>query len=456
MTLKSRFSIWFSVLFTLVVGILFLSIFKLFSDYRQEDFNERLANHADQKAKELDWIVSKNGSLNPAFIPKGNSNLVNQKFVIFNQKSELIYTSDAADLILGNAEELLSKPDFAPIYFLDGNSEVHVGKYNIGGQDYLIAIKAEDFYGNAKLEYLRNLLIWAFVFGLISVLVLANFIVRRALLPMDRLRETIQNTTFQNLNKPINIGSKRDEISMLAKSFNHLLVRLEKSSRLQREFTGNASHELRTPMARISSQLQNLLQDKGLSEQFRQVLFSIKDDTDQLAQIVTSLLILSRMDEADARKNFVSVRVDEIIFEASDDFSRQNPEFRMAFEIDNRSSDETSLEVWGDEVLLKIAFTNLLKNGFLYSDDKTVHVTLIQEEHGFMLNFRNNGPVPRFENTNSMFQAFARGSNSQNRPGSGLGLRIVQRIIHYHQAEVYYHSEGDNDNQITIQFTNMG
>ncbi|MCA0427566.1 MAG: HAMP domain-containing histidine kinase [Bacteroidetes bacterium] len=456
MTLKSRFSIWFSILFSLVVGILFLSIFKLFADYRREDFKERLSAQADQKARELDWIASKSDVLNPALIKMGNANLVNQKFVLYNQKAELVFTSDASDLIISNPGELLNKTDFVPVYFQEGSAEVFVCRYNIGDQDYLIAVKAEDFYGNAKLNYLRNLLLWAFVLGLLTVILLANLIVRRALMPMDRLRDTIQNTTFQNLNKPIHIGSKRDEISTLAKSFNHLLVRLEKSSRLQREFTGNASHELRTPMARISSQLQNLLQDKELSDNQRHVLFSIKDDTDQLAQIVTSLLILSRMDEADARKNFVSVRVDEIIFEASDDFSRQNPDFRMAFEIDNRSSEETSLEVWGDEVLLKIAFSNLLKNGYLYSDDKTVHVTLIQEEHGFMLNFRNNGPVPRFENSNSMFQAFARGSNSQNLPGSGLGLRIVQRIIHYHQAEVYYHSEGDNDNQITIQFSNLG
>jgi signal transduction histidine kinase len=124
----------------------------------------------------------------------------------------------------------------------------------------------------------------------------------------------------------------------------------------------------------------------------------------------------------------------------------------MQFDVQNHTNEELSLELMGDETLLKIAFSNLIKNAYSYSDNKQVKINIAKENDGFLIQIENSGPIPEFPNNAAMFQAFSRGVNSLNKPGSGLGLRIVQRIVHYHGAEIYYQALNNNLNQMNVKF----
>jgi signal transduction histidine kinase len=269
---------------------------------------------------------------------------------------------------------------------------------------------------------------------------------------MDRLREKVQEITFQNLNNPIQFENKKDEISALASAFNHMLERIDKAYKRQREFTGNASHELRTPIARIGTQVENLLTEKTLDSQFKNSLKSVHEDVYHLSDVVTSLLILSRLDEGVKTDNFKPVRIDEIIFDIADKLVKIWPDFKLQFDIKNKTNDELIFDVNGDDTLLKIAMTNLFKNAYTYSDNHQVKVTYELTENTQIIQVFNSGEVPSFKDNSPMFQAFSRGSNSYDKPGSGLGLRIIQRILSYHQAGISFKNPGQNQNLFEVKF----
>ncbi|MFY8022273.1 MAG: HAMP domain-containing sensor histidine kinase [Bacteroidia bacterium] len=452
MNLKNRFTLSFSLLFSLFFGIVLFVVYQLFSDFRKEDYYDRLLEKVNQVAYSLrvqSFSSSHHFSNSDILI---SNKLSYQKVAIFDAKLNMVFQSDTVNPINILPQELAELTVDKPFYGIKNNREI-VGKLFMDEtQSRLIAVEAEDVYGYAKLHYLRDLLIWAFVSGLILVWLLSYYLSRSVLAPMDRLREKVQEITFQNLNNPISFRNRRDEISALSRAFNHMLERIDRAYHRQKEFTGNASHELRTPIARISTQIENIIQDKNLPDEFKKQIISVYEDVDQLSDIVTSLLILSRLDEADKKSQFKMLRVDEVVFDAADKIRKSFPDIKIQFDIQNQTKQELLLEVLGDETLLKIAFTNLIKNAYSYSDNKQVSILINQNEEDYHIQIENSGPVPVFPNNGAMFQAFSRGNNSLNKSGSGLGLRIVQRIIHYHSAEVFYTSNNDNNNQMNLRF----
>ena len=114
--------------------------------------------------------------------------------------------------------------------------------------------------------------------------------------------------------------------------------------------------------------------------------------------------------------------------------------------------DELIFDVNGDDTLLKIAMTNLFKNAYTYSDNHQVKVTYELTENTQIIQVYNSGEVPIFKDNSPMFQAFSRGDNSYDKPGSGLGLRIIQRILSYHNASIVFISPGLNQNLFEVKF----
>ena len=146
------------------------------------------------------------------------------------------------------------------------------------------------------------------------------------------------------------------------------------------------------------------------------------------------------------------MRIDEIIFSSAEFLKKFYPDLKIHFEIINQTNGEDKLEVKGDESLLKIAINNLLKNAYLYSDNKEVYIKIIQEENRINLFFENTGRTPDTKDTYELFDPFVRGSNAIQSKGFGLGLSIVKRIIQYNEAEILYNINIPNFNQIKVTF----
>lgn len=450
MNLKQRFSIIFSSLFSLLLGLVMLLIFSLFSQFRSEEFEQRLEEKAITSIRLLIEVQEVDYQLLKIIDQHTINQLYNEKLIIFNDSLELIYSSLDDAVINWSVDDLNYLKEHRTFFKRGGDFDLYGMYYDSNDKDYFAMVTAEDKYGNRKLEYLKYLLTGAFLLGTISVWTLSFYLSRKSLLPLDLVKSKIQEITDKNLQVRLPEENKQDEIQTLSHSFNQMLDRIERAYSRQKEFTANASHELRTPIARVVAQLGNILNDQTLTEETRKTFRSISEDVYQLSEVVTSLLLLSRLDARQDISSFRNIRLDEVVYSSSSTLSKNNPHYRLHFEIVNNSDAELNFEIRGDETLLKIAADNLLKNAYSYSDNGQVKCILMQNRENLQLIFSNTGETPKIADPHLLFQPFARGSNTADKPGSGLGLMIVKRILDYHGAEISYHLPDDHTNEIVV------
>lgn len=452
MNLKKRFSIIFSCLFSLLLGSVMIAVYYLFAEFRTEEFADRLAEKAETTAKLL--IVVKEIDYNLQKIIDRNSinRMYREHTEIFDEHEKIIYNSN------DSTEAKWPQADFERVL---KNHRFHKknGRYDVVGlyfsyqnHFYYVFISAEDTFRIRKLAYLKYMLVGAFLIGTLLVWLLSLSLSQQILRPLDDFRKQIQDINDNDLSIRLSTTKQQEEINELARSFNQMMDRIDFAYKRQREFTGNASHELRTPIARITAQLENLLHKQDLPIGLRENLRSISEDTFQLSEIVSSLVALTHVNNSDNSLSFKKVRLDETVFAAAVDLSAIYTDFKLKFEIENKTNRETDLEIPGDDTLLKIVLLNLFKNAYIYSDNHNVECLIRQKSEFIELIIINTGEVPDIEDTSLLFTAFYRGSNANKVPGSGIGLSIVRRVLQYHQATIGYQIIDSNTNMVLVTF----
>ena len=452
MNLKQRFSFSFSLLYSVILAALLFVVYTQFANFRKEEIQNRLKEKAQTTLKLLVEVKQVDYQLLKLIDSNTINNLYNEKVLIFNDTFGLIYSS-IDDAVINWDRKLLKRvQDEDYIYMTENEYDIVGIESQYQGKVYLVLISAEDKFGNRNLVYLKYLFIIAFVIGLVLVWALSFYLSKEALAPLDLFKGKVQNISENNLSTRIEDTGRKDEITELSRAFNMMIDRIDKSFQYQKSFVGSASHELRTPLSKISAQLENLMQNPDFPSKYIPILSSINEDTQQLSDIVTSLLILSKLEKENTSKAFSDVRIDEIIFSSAEFLKKFYPDLKIHFEIINETKGEDKLEIKGDESLLKIAINNLLKNAYLYSDTKEVFIKIIQEQNRINLYFENTGKTPDIKDTYELFDPFVRGSNAIQSKGFGLGLSIVKRIIQYNEAEILYNINSPNFNQIKVTF----
>ena len=452
-SLKQRFTINFSILLSVILAVVLTTIYSIFSQYRRTEFKLRLEEKALSTAALLaDLNVSKQDALE---ILDQNSvdKLYNNRILVFDNDLNLIYSSVSGATQIPSAGDLQLLRTKGSFFFSDNK----IGRFGMArklsaDKMLYVLVTAEDKSGQRLLWFLGYLLLGAFITGTVSVVILARSLSGRILLPLKQIQERITHISEKRLHIRLEEKRNNDEIDKLARAFNDMMDRIDSSYKQQKEFTDNASHELRTPVTRIIMQIQNLIKHESHSEKTLQYLDSIMMDSNQIADTISSLLLLSRINNANTSDFFPPCRLDEIIFEALQSISKTYPDVRTLFNIENTSDNEIDFELKGDANLLKIVFINLFKNAYLYSIEKLIKVTLIQEENVLKVKVVNDGEVIVPSDRKNLFQAFARGKNSKNIQGTGLGLRITERILNYHHATIEYEATDQNGNCFTVSF----
>ncbi len=454
MNLKQRFALYFSILFSTILAVVLIVVFSLFSHYRTDQFKLRLEEKVLSTIKLLVDVQLPNRQMMKILDQNPIDKLYNEKVLVFNHQGVLIYCNMGNAVVDWNPKDIEFLKENKRFYRHQDNIDIfgvfHDSRDN--NKDFYLLISAEDRYAKNQLQFLGYSLIGAFIFGTISVMLLSYYVSVKSFSTLDRFRNRISEISEKKLHLRLEDSGKNDEINSLAKSFNQMMDRIDVSYKQQKEFTDNASHELRTPVARITMQLHNLLKLEKHNPNTEKYLFSIQDDTNRMADIISSLLLLSRIDKKRAADIMPVCRIDEAIFEAMQTSQKTYPDYRISFNIESEVTDEPSLEIKGDMNLLKIVFINLLKNAYLYSSDKQVDILIRQELMAVRVMITNKGKTLSEAEQQNIFKSFSRGQNARNIDGTGLGLRIVDRILHYHNAEIKYDIPEADVNRFTLLF----
>ena len=453
MSLKQQFAIYSSILFSAILAIVLILVLWLFSRFRKEEFHLRLEEKAFSTIELLIDVKMSERHVLEIIDKNAVDKLFNDNILVFNKDKKLVYCNIGGEPVKYSINDLNQLQRRGQYYISDGTIDKLGIYYNKNANQYFVIVAAEDKYGNKQLEYLQYLLALAFILGTVSIIILSYTLSARILLLLENFQKRITGISENKLHVRLEESGKNDEIDHLAHAFNQMMERIDASYKQQKEFTDNASHELRTPITRIMMQIQNLLKHEEHSENTVRYLESIMNDSNQMADTISSLLLLSRIDKNNLNKFLPPCRLDEVIFDAINTILKTYPDFHIIFNIENQSMNETNVEIKGDANLLKIVFVNLLKNAYLYSNNKQVTVIMKQEVSVLKVEITNTGKTLSNTEQESIFKAFSRGVNAQNIPGTGLGLRIAERIVHYHNAAISYNVTSESENCFFIVFS---
>lgn len=449
MTIKSKISFYISILFTILFGVVCIIIITLSSNFRKQEFEERLNEKAVNTIKLLTEVKQFDKNLLKIIDQNTVNQLYDEKTLVFDEDFNLIYSSLDDTKIDWTIEDLEYLKKNKSFFKKHDTNEIYGFFYDTNYKDYYALVSANDNYGKRKLNFLIYLLIGAYLFFTALTWILTFYIIRKQLIPLQNFHKKISEINILNLETSLETESdSKNEINLLSNEFNFMINRISDAYQKQKEFTAQASHELRTPIARISAQLENQLQNTD--EKTKAVLKTIFSDIDQLNELINSLLILSKIDSKNS-KSIEKTRVDEALYESIQKVNTQFKEFKINLIFDESETLFDLLEINGNQKLLEIAFSNLLKNAYLYSDDKTAKVEIKIEEGRLVLKISNSGKTLTITEQKNLFQPFMRGKNALKSNGLGLGLRIVNRILNVYGYTIRYTST-ENSNTFQINF----
>ncbi len=449
MNLKFRFALLFTLLVAVIISGAMTAIYFLYHDYRKEDFYKRVEQQA-QQTYTYHFDDRYQDSVVQLLNLRSGSQLYDEEDYIVDASLNVLYRfPDTAKFFL-NKSHLISAKEVITERF-SVNEKEGIIKYFPSSDVYVVSV-AFDKVGVRKLENLRLILFLVFIIAVAVTAVVAFIYARQITRPLTRLSEEIDKISESNLTQRVPVGKLNDELTQIARKFNEMLNRLEKAFNMQKSFVHHASHELRTPMASMLLQTESALREEMQPAQYKKVLESLKEDQQGLIDLTNSLLSLSQFEKIAAAGDWPEVRIDELLFETVEASRKLFSDINIAVGFASIPDDENMLCIKGNEALLKSAFLNLIKNAHRYSNNKKVAINISANEDQVLVIFENTGNQIPEEERSRLFIPFFRGQNAMGLKGFGLGLSIVNRIIHLHLGTVHYEAKGEDMNRFVVEF----
>lgn len=263
------------------------------------------------------------------------------------------------------------------------------------------------------------------------------FLTKKALTPLQKLTSEVSQIQAQNLSTQLPVPNSKDEIAQLTSSFNEMLTRLDNAFSTQKQFSANAAHELRTPLAVLQTNLE-VFEKKQEPEmiEYRQLFTMIKEQTARLSQLVGTLLDMTNLKSV-PRTDQVSL--EELVDEVFCDLDPIAEKAGISIHFNDSSNQDLHTDVTGSYVLLYRAVYNLVENAIKYNRPHgSVSVSVKQENGQAMVLVTDTGIGISPENQKKIFDPFFRVDKSRSRAmgGAGLGLALVDSIAKEHRGTV--------------------
>lgn len=271
---------------------------------------------------------------------------------------------------------------------------------------------------------------------------------KKLLLPVKKMNETIESISAQDLNTRLNVSGSKDELKDLAKTFNDMLDRLQRTYEAQNQFVSDASHELRTPIAVIQGYA-NLLDRWGKEDKevLDEAIGAIKSEAEAMKTLVEQLLFLARSDKHTQKVEMADFKVNELIGEVVKETKLIAPNH----EILNMHNEEIIIN--GDRSLLKEALRVFIDNSIKYTEEQgTIKINSYVRGKKLVLEVEDTGAGISKEDVPFIFDRFYRADKSRTKEsgGTGLGLSIAKWIIIKHKGKIEVQSKLGHGTKITI------
>lgn len=451
MNIRQRILVYFSALSISVIGFAFLLIFTVFSNYRREEYQQRIKDHTISTITDLSEAKQLNQNVLQSMSLLNINKLYQERTLLFNAKKQVIYSS-LNDTKIPFPSQLLQSlsPDNPVLESHEGDTDI-VGVYLVFNKEVFYGItKAYDVFGYSKLAFLKYTL-WV-LFGLISALILiTSFILANQISkPIIAMASALRIINVETANHLLPIPEVQDEIYLLASRFNELMKRLQESFSFQKHAVHHISHELKTPISILVSNLERLEEESDLLV-IKKGIIEQKEDTKLLGDMINALLEIAKV-ETHSNLTFQEIRMDDLVFDWVSEIKKIHPKFKFDVQFDDKIESVNKLSVQGNLRLLQMLIQNLLLNCVNYASDNRAQIYFKNQRGKLLIQISNKGKNISPDEIPFLFQHFFRGENSHGKRGFGLGLVLVNKIIQLHGGEIQYDSPAEQVNKFTLYF----
>ena len=311
---------------------------------------------------------------------------------------------------------------------------------------------------NSKSDYRNRSLLITAVVALLGGAV-TYFVSGRALKPLREFSETVEKVQAQNLADYTIEENKIAELDRLRTSYNKMLMRLSESFETQRQFTGNAAHELRTPLALIQAQLDlyHTTEHPESGAAAEETIQMVTEQNERLSKLVRTLLDMSELQTV-ARGDKIELQglIEEVLTDleplaqeknieliqkaqSKSDGRADGTEESVLVSVNNNEKPEDELILTGSDILIYRMIYNLVENAIKYNrTDGSVTVSATREKNKVVLTVADTGNGIDESFREQIFEPFFRVDKSRSRElgGVGLGLAMVREIVRAHDGKI--------------------
>lgn len=481
-SIKMKVTLWFTFFNVVIVGIILVLLIQGSQSNLQGEYEKRLIKSVEKAAKEVEYD---DGMLEIDIDESDYPN--NMSILVYRGNGQLLY----GHLPLGFPNKDLPFKDGEVQQLREGDREWYV--YDEDTYKSKDLYEDDDMYSNYEnyedkgtyndVFWIRGILstdsstiaissIVSTAFILLPVLVLlaavgGYLVTKRAFRPINHLNREIASIDSGNdLCKRVHYKGAKDEIYALTQSFNGMIGRLEEAFSREKQFTSDASHELRTPIAVIKAACEYGLMHKGNPLEMQSALESILRQSQNMSSLVNQLLTLARADKGTIELSKDYFNLSEMVEIVLESLEEQAEEKQVKLYMNMPEE----ISFYGDQTLMMRLFINLVSNGIVYSDsnkyknmrgdvadrretdsiqnanqkESYVKVFLEESDHQIICIVQDNGIGIAKAHQNKIWNRFYQVDPSRSKlksGSSGLGLAMVKWIVEIHGGMITLESE---------------
>jgi len=380
-----------------------------------------------------------------ALLPRG------KMFRVTRSDGSLVYQPD----VMGVVPPVVPKPDKLRKESLKakGRSYRTISRFaTVGPYVFLIQVAVDQTeYQELTIELAWILLLSVPIAGFLAAFA-GHWMSGRALSPIDQITKTTNSIDARSLSRRLPLLGTHDELDQLSITINHMLDRIATSYERIEQFTGDASHELRTPVALIRSNAELLLMREDNHPRIRQGLTDILVESTYMTSLIGDLLTLARGAEENSSSPMELIELDDPIRSVLDRARSLASTREITIEY---ASQPQIVPLRGDQAMLERILMILIDNAIRYTPPRgRIYLETWFDETGCGFIVRDTGIGIAPGDQEKIFERFFRVDTARTHRdgGYGLGLSIAKSLVDFHHGVIHVHSELGKGSSFTISF----
>ncbi len=449
MSFKKIFDLKLTGIISLILITISLFLFYFSKSYIEKSFENTLKNTS---INILNILLDSN-KLDENFTNNKILDIYNPQILVLNEANEKLFEeNNFTNEIKSNLLIEISNKESYKI--LKGDTLYLAFNYILKNKTYKIITSSININGLVSINILKICLLMFIVFRLTFTYFTGIYFAKKTLLPIKNIIKQVENLNEINLNERLEIRNEKDDVALLASTFNQLLDRLENSFKLQKSFVSNASHEFRTPLTVMKGQIEVLLLKPRTNEIYLNTYISLLEDINNQINLINGL-----GDLANANAMFPNIVNSEIpIIELLDECVSElykNKKYKVELTIEELQDDENTLYLEGNYSLLKSAFINVMDNACKFSNTHSCQVNLVCNSDFMVIKVVDQGLGINKIDLANIFESFFRSNNTRHIQGYGIGLSLVKKIIEFYNGKITVTSELGKGTKMSIYLPNV-